>query len=277
MEPMMQPTGEMKERLQEAAKRLEPMMEQVSEFIVRTREVRKVYQMGKVEVEALRGVTLDIKRGEYISIMGPSGSGKSTLFNMIGGLDKPTSGSVYINEVDLAQLDAYELAWLRCRTIGYIFQTFNLIPVMTALENVTLPMIFAGVPEDERQERGMELLKRVGLAERWNHKPAELSGGQQQRVAIARALANDPVIILADEPTGNLDLKTGREIIQLLKELNEEKGVTIISATHDLKMLDVSDRVIWIRDGRIAKIEDRAKIQLEAALAVEEELVEGAE
>ncbi|MDT7972781.1 MAG: ABC transporter ATP-binding protein [Armatimonadota bacterium] len=253
------------------------MMEQVSEFIVRTREVRKVYQMGKVEVEALRGVTLDIKRGEYISIMGPSGSGKSTLFNMIGGLDKPTSGSVYINEVDLAQLDAYELAWLRCRTIGYIFQTFNLIPVMTALENVTLPMIFAGVPEDERRDRGMELLKRVGLAERWNHKPTELSGGQQQRVAIARALANDPVIILADEPTGNLDLKTGREIIQLLKELNEEKGVTIISATHDLKMLDVSDRVIWIRDGRIAKIEDRAKIQLEAALAVEEELVEGAE
>ncbi len=276
-EPMMPPTGEMKERLQEAAKRLEPMMEQVSEFIVRTRDVRKVYQMGKVEVEALRGVTLDIKRGEYISIMGPSGSGKSTLFNMIGGLDKPTSGSVYINEVDLAQLDAYELAWLRCRTIGYIFQTFNLIPVMTALENVTLPMIFAGVPEDERRDRGMELLKRVGLAERWNHKPAELSGGQQQRVAIARALANDPAIILADEPTGNLDLKTGREIIQLLKELNEEKGVTIISATHDLKMLDVSDRVIWIRDGRIAKIEDRSKIQLEAALAVEEELVEGVE
>jgi putative ABC transport system ATP-binding protein len=277
MEPMVPPTGEMKERLQEAAKRLEPMMEQVSEFIVRTRDVRKVYQMGKVEVEALRGVTLDIKRGEYISIMGPSGSGKSTLFNMIGGLDKPTSGSVYINEVDLAQLDAYELAWLRCRTIGYIFQTFNLIPVMTALENVTLPMIFAGVPEDERRDRGMELLKRVGLAERWNHKPTELSGGQQQRVAIARALANDPAIILADEPTGNLDLKTGREIIQLLKELNEEKGVTIISATHDLKMLDVSDRVIWIRDGRIAKIEEREKIRLEAALAVEEELVEGAE
>jgi len=277
MEPMVPPTGEMKERLQDAAKRLEPMMEQVSEFIVRTRDVRKVYQMGKVEVEALRGVTLDIKRGEYISIMGPSGSGKSTLFNMIGGLDKPTSGSVYINEVDLAQLDAYELAWLRCRTIGYIFQTFNLIPVMTALENVTLPMIFAGVPEDERRDRGMELLKRVGLAERWNHKPTELSGGQQQRVAIARALANDPAIILADEPTGNLDLKTGREIIQLLKELNEEKGVTIISATHDLKMLDVSDRVIWIRDGRIAKIEEREKIRLEAALAVEEELVEGAE
>ncbi len=274
MEQMM-PSGEMKERLQDAAKRLEPMLEQVSEFIVRTRDVHKIYLMGKVEVHALRGVNLDIKRGEYISIMGPSGSGKSTLFNMIGGLDKPTSGSVYINEVDLAQLDAYELAWLRCRTIGYIFQTFNLIPVMTALENVMLPMIFAGVPEDERRERGMELLKRVGLAERWNHKPFELSGGQQQRVAIARALANDPAIILADEPTGNLDLKTGKEIIELLKELNQEKGVTIISATHDLKMIDVSDRVIWIRDGQIARIEDRSKIRVEAALEVEEALMEG--
>jgi putative ABC transport system ATP-binding protein len=271
----MMPSGEMQERMQEAAKKLEPMMQQVSEFIVRTRDVHKIYLMGKVEVHALRGITLDIKRGEYISIMGPSGSGKSTLFNMIGGLDKPSSGSVYINEVDLAQLDAYELAWLRCRTIGYIFQTFNLIPVMTALENVTLPMIFAGVPEDERRDRGMELLKRVGLAERWNHKPFELSGGQQQRVAIARALANDPAIILADEPTGNLDLRTGKEIIELLKELNEEKGVTIISATHDLKMIDVSDRVIWIRDGQISRIEDRSKIQVEAALEVEEALMEG--
>jgi len=271
----MMPSGEMQERMQEAAKKLEPMMEQVSEFIVRTRDVHKIYLMGKVEVHALRGVTVDIKRGEYISIMGPSGSGKSTLFNMIGGLDKPSSGSVYINEVDLAQLDAYELAWLRCRTIGYIFQTFNLIPVMTALENVTLPMIFAGVPEDERRDRGMELLKRVGLAERWNHKPFELSGGQQQRVAIARALANDPAIILADEPTGNLDLRTGKEIIELLKELNEEKGVTIISATHDLKMIDVSDRVIWIRDGQISRIEDRSKIRVEAALEVEEALMEG--
>lgn len=274
MEQMM-PSGEMRERLQDAAKKLEPMMQQVSEFIVRTRDVHKVYLMGKVEVHALRGVTLDIKRGEYISIMGPSGSGKSTLFNMIGGLDKPTSGSVYINEVDLAQLDAYELAWLRCRTIGYIFQTFNLIPVMTALENVMLPMIFAGVPEDERRDRGMELLKRVGLSGRWNHKPFELSGGQQQRVAIARALANDPAIILADEPTGNLDLRTGKEIIELLKELNQEKGVTVISATHDLKMIDVSDRVIWIRDGQIARIEDRSKIRVEAALEVEEALMEG--
>lgn len=271
---MQMPEGLTPEKAEEIQERLGPALEQVSEYVVRTRNLRKTYQMGKVLVGALRGVDLDIKRGEYISIMGPSGSGKSTLFNMIGGLDKPTEGSVYINEVDLAQLDAYELAWLRCRTIGYIFQTFNLIPVMTALENVTLPMIFAGVPEDDRKERGIELLRRVGLGDRLHHKPAELSGGQQQRVAIARAFANDPSIILADEPTGNLDLKTGKEIIGLLKELNEEKGVTVISATHDLKMIDVSDRVIWIRDGVIARIEERSKLQVEAALAVEDALIE---
>ncbi|HIE09865.1 MAG TPA: ABC transporter ATP-binding protein [Armatimonadetes bacterium] len=233
-----------------------------TEFVVRVRDLVKVYQMGKVEVRALDGINLDIRRGEYISIMGPSGSGKTTLFNMIGGLDKPTSGTVFIDEVDLAQLDAYELAWLRCRKIGYIFQTFNLIPVMTALENVTLPMIFAGLSYDEMIEKGRRLLELVGLGDRLHHKPNELSGGQQQRVAIARALANDPAIILADEPTGNLDLRTGREIIKLLKELNERQGVTVISATHDLKMLDVSDRIIWIRDGKIERIEDRSKVQL---------------
>jgi len=229
---------------------------------VRVRDLVKVYQMGKVQVKALDGINLDIRRGEYISIMGPSGSGKTTLFNMIGGLDKPTSGTVFIDEVDLAQLDAYELAWLRCRKIGYIFQTFNLIPVMTALENVTLPMIFAGLSYDEMMEKGRRLLELVGLGDRLHHKPNELSGGQQQRVAIARALANDPAIILADEPTGNLDLRTGREIIKLLKELNQKRGVTIISATHDLKMLDVSDRIVWIRDGKIERIEDRSKVQL---------------
>jgi len=231
--------------------------------VVRTKGVRKVYKMGKTFVEALRGIDMEVKRGEYVSIMGPSGSGKSTLFNMIGGLDKPTEGKVYIDEVDVAQLDAYELAWLRCRKIGYIFQTFNLIPVMTALENVTLPMIFAGLSSDEMREKGAELLEMVGLGDRLFHKPTELSGGQQQRVAIARALANDPAIVLADEPTGNLDLKTGKEIIELLKRLNEERGVTIISATHDLKMLDVSDRIFWIRDGRIERIEERAAVKLE--------------
>ncbi len=232
------------------------------EYIVRTKNLAKEYIMGGQTLRALNAVNLDIRRGEYISLMGPSGSGKSTLFNMIGGLDKPTEGSVFIDEVDMAQLDASELAYLRCRRIGYIFQTFNLIMVMTALENVTLPMVFAGIPSDEAAEKGIKLLETVGLGQRIHHKPSELSGGQQQRVAIARSFANDPVIILADEPTGNLDLKTGKEIIDLLRIMNKERGVTIISATHDLKMIDVSDRVVWIRDGHLERIEERSEIQL---------------
>jgi putative ABC transport system ATP-binding protein len=232
------------------------------EYVVRTKDLIKEYTMGDQTLKALNGVNLDVYKGEYISIMGPSGSGKSTLFNAIGGLDKPSGGSVFINDVDMAQLDAQELAYLRCHTIGYIFQTFNLIPVMTALENVTLPTVFAGMSTDDGVERGIELLNLVGLGERLHHKPSELSGGQQQRVAIARSLANNPSIILADEPTGNLDLNTGKEIIELLKTLNREQGVTIISATHDLKMLDVSDRIVWIRDGRIAKIEERKDIDI---------------
>ncbi|MBW1835528.1 MAG: ABC transporter ATP-binding protein [Deltaproteobacteria bacterium] len=233
-----------------------------STHIVRVSKVTKMFQLGKVEVQALKGVDLEITKGDYLSIMGPSGSGKSTLFNMIGGLDKPTSGKVYIDEVDIAQLDAYELAWLRCRKIGYIFQTFNIIQVMTALENVTLPMIFAGINNDEAVEKGIQLLELVGLGDRFKHKPFELSGGQQQRVAIARALANDPAIILADEPTGNLDLNTGEEIITLLKRMSQERNVTVISATHDIKMLNVSDQVVWIRDGRIEKIEDRDQLSI---------------
>ncbi|MFY9941623.1 MAG: ABC transporter ATP-binding protein [Desulfobacterales bacterium] len=230
--------------------------------IVRVSRITKTFKLGKVLVEALKGIDLEIAAGDYISIMGPSGSGKSTLFNMIGGLDKPSAGKVFIDEVDIAQLDAYELAWLRCRKIGYIFQTFNIIPVMTALENVTLPMTFAGVNNDEAIEKGIGLLHLVGLGDRFEHKPSELSGGQQQRVAIARALANDPAIILADEPTGNLDLTTGEEIIALLKQMSQERGVTVISATHDFKMLNVSDQVIWIRDGLIDKIEDREELSI---------------
>ncbi len=231
-------------------------------MIVRVMDLKKAYFLGKIRLEVLKGIELEILRGEYISIMGPSGSGKTTLFNMVGGLDKPTEGKVYIDEVDVAQLDAYELAWLRCRKIGYIFQTFNLIPVMTALENVTLPMIFAGINHDDSVERGIKLLKQVGLGDRIQHKPFELSGGQQQRVAVARAFANNPAIILADEPTGNLDLKTGKEIIALLKGMNEKRNVSVITATHDLKMLDVSDRVVWIRDGSIERIEERANLKL---------------
>jgi len=230
--------------------------------VVRTQDIKKIYEMGDVTVEALKGVDLEVEVGEYISIMGPSGSGKSTLFNMIGGLDKPTSGKVYIDDVDVAQLDAYELAWLRCRKIGYIFQSFNLIPVMTALENVTLPMVFAGLTSDEARDKGVILLGKVGLGERISHKPYELSGGQQQRVAVARAFANDPAIILADEPTGNLDLVTGTEIIELLRQMNKEYGATVISATHDHKMLSVSDRVVWVRDGVVDRIVNREDLNI---------------
>ena len=233
------------------------------QVVVRTQDVKKRYVMGEEVVHALRGVDIEIFSGEYLSIMGPSGSGKTTFFNMIGGLDKPTSGKVFIDEVDVAALDAYELAWLRCRKIGYIFQSFNIISVMTALENVTLPMVFAGLGSDEARDRGVELLELVGLGDRVNHKPFELSGGQQQRVAIARSLANNPAIILADEPTGNLDLKTGAEIIELLSRLKDERGVTIISATHDHKMLAASDRIVWIRDGRLDKIELRANLEIQ--------------
>jgi len=231
--------------------------------VVRTQQVKKLYKMGEIEVHALRGVDMEIYTGEYLSIMGPSGSGKSTFFNMVGGLDKPSEGKVYIDEVDVAQLDAYELAWLRCRKIGYIFQSFNLIPVMTALENVTLPMVFAGLTSDEARDKGMELLRKVGLGERYAHKPNELSGGQQQRVAVARALANDPAVVLADEPTANLDLRTGTEIIELLREMNDDSGVTIISATHDHKMLSVSDRVVWVKDGQVDRVAKREDLDIE--------------
>jgi len=234
------------------------------EYTVETEDLAKYYRMGNYIVKALDGVNLKIRRGEYVSIMGPSGAGKTTLFNMIGGLDRPTRGKVYIDEVDISKLDAYELAWLRARKIGYIFQTFNLIPVLTALENVMLPMIFAGVRREERIRKARELLERVGLGDMLYHSPTELSGGQQQRVAIARALANDPAIVLADEPTGNLDLQTGLEIINLLRQLNKERGVTIVTATHDLKMIDVSDRIVYLRDGKVERIETRAEIAVEA-------------
>jgi len=227
--------------------------EQATPCVIRALDVKKTYWMGNQETHALRGATLDIYRGEYLSIMGPSGSGKTTLFNMVGALQKPTSGKVYIDQVDIAQLDTNELAWLRCRKVGYVFQTFNLIQVMTCLENVTLPMSFAGMDGEAAREKGIRILKQVGLAHRALHKPAELSGGQQQRAAIARALANSPEIILADEPTANLDQYTGAEMIDLLARLKHELGVTIVSATHDLKMLKTSDRILWIEDGRIVK------------------------
>jgi len=235
----------------------------LSEHIVEVNDVTKVYKLGVQEVAALGGITLGVCAGEYLSIMGPSGSGKTTLFNMVGALDRPTDGTVFIDGVNVADLDTRQLAWLRCRRIGYIFQSFNIIPVMTALENVTLPMIFAGMPSDDATWKGAGLLEQVGLGARLDHKPSELSGGQQQRVAIARALANDPAIILADEPTGNLDLKTGEDIITLLKELNQSRGVTIITATHDMKMLNASDRIVWIRDGKVDRIQSRSELDIQ--------------
>lgn len=241
------------------------------DVVVRVENVVKEYVMGSTVIRALKGVNLTISRGEYLSLMGPSGSGKSTLFNAIGALDRPTSGRVLLDGEDMAKLSPEQLAWIRCNRMGYIFQSFNLLPVMTALENVTLPMVFAGLSQKERLERGKELLELVGLGHRFHHRPTELSGGQQQRVAIARALANNPDIILADEPTANLDTKTGREIINLLKELNESRKVTVISATHDLKMLDVSDRVVYIRDGQVERIRNRDELDIQVGHLASEE------
>jgi putative ABC transport system ATP-binding protein len=227
-----------------------------SEPLIEVVDLGRYYEMAGTIIKALDGVNLEFYMGEYVSIVGPSGSGKTTLFNLIGGLDRPTMGKVYVDGVDLAELDAYELAWLRCRKIGYIFQSFNLIGVLTALENVALPTVFAGLPWEEGLKKAEELLWLVGLGDRMGHLPSQLSTGQQQRVAIARALVNDPDIILADEPTGNLDHETGKRIIGLLQELNRKRGVTIIAATHDVEMIKGSDRIVWLRDGRVERIEE---------------------
>jgi putative ABC transport system ATP-binding protein len=230
--------------------------------IIRTENVKKLYRLGDEEVWALKGVTLDIRRGEFLSIMGPSGSGKSTFFNQIGALDIPTEGRVFFEDESLFDLPESKQAWVRCNRIGYIFQTFNLIPVMSALQNVMLPMTFRGLGQEEATREATAILERVGLGHRLQNKPFELSGGQQQRVAVARALANTPAVILADEPTGNLDTRTGEEIVNLLRELNQEKGVTIICSTHDEKMLAASDRVCWIEDGLIKKITSPDEVDL---------------
>jgi putative ABC transport system ATP-binding protein len=226
------------------------------------RGISVTHRTGGGVVHALAGVDLSVAAGEYVSIMGPSGSGKTTLFNVIGGLARPDTGSVFIDEIDIAQLDARELAWLRCRKIGYIFQACNIVRVMTALENVTLPLLFAGVSPDEARDRAAEILRRVGLGDRLLHTPRELSGGQQQRVAIARAFANRPAIVLADEPTANLDLRTGEEIVALMREMNREHGVTVVCSTHDHKMLDISDRIAWMRDGRIERLARRDEVRI---------------
>jgi putative ABC transport system ATP-binding protein len=234
-------------------------------IIIRSRDLRRDFVRGGVLTQALRGIDLEVRRGELLSIMGPSGSGKTTLFNAIGALDTPTGGRVLIDEVDVAQLSAYELAYLRCKKIGYIFQQYNLVQEQTCLENVTTPMIFAGLPGDEARRRGVKLLGLVGIEACCDRRPMELSGGQQQRTAIARALANEPSILLCDEPTANLDLKTGQEINDLIRGLNRDRGVTVICSTHDHRMLKISDRVVWIRDGLIERIVHRDELQIEIA------------
>jgi putative ABC transport system ATP-binding protein len=239
-----------------------PRRRRISPVIIRAVNVTKEYRKGDVVTRALRGITCEVRRGEFIAIMGPSGSGKTTLFNTIGALSTPTAGRVLIDEVDVAQLNNDELAYIRCKKIGYIFQSYNLVQAMTAQENVMTAMLFAGVIADEARKRSMRILDRVGLKSRWFHLPKELSGGQQQRVAIARALANEPKILLCDELTANLDLHTGQEIINLLVELNKEQGVTVICSTHDYRMLDKSDRIFWIRDGLIEKIWERKDVKI---------------
>jgi putative ABC transport system ATP-binding protein len=237
-------------------------MSKPTPIIARAVDVTRSYTLGKETVWALNGISMDIYEGEYLSIMGPSGSGKSTFFNMIGALDIPTSGMIEFMGADLFALPEAQQAWIRCNKIGYIFQTFNLVMVMSALENVALPLILRGDEPEAADARAAEVLTHVGLGHRLHHLPDQLSGGQRQRVAIARALANKPAVILADEPTGNLDKTTGAEIIELLKRLQTEHGTTVITATHDVKMLDISDRIAWVRDGKLDRIEERANVRI---------------
>ena len=220
--------------------------------VVETAELKKTYILGKVPVNALRGVNLKVEKGDFVAILGPSGSGKSTLLNMIGALDKPSEGKVFINGVDVSTLNDNQLADLR-RSIGFVFQFFNLIPRLNAIGNVELTLSIAGLDKNERRKRAEDLLESVGLKERMKHKPAELSGGERQRVAIARALANNPRFLLMDEPTGNIDSKTAKEIMGLVKRLNKDEGVTIIMITHDQQLATQAKRIVKMLDGSIIK------------------------
>ncbi|HWP49793.1 MAG TPA: ABC transporter ATP-binding protein [Candidatus Limnocylindrales bacterium] len=226
--------------------------------MIQLKDISKVYALGAQEVEVLRNISLEIKPGEFLSLVGPSGSGKSTLMNILGCLDKPTRGSYFFEGVSVADLNDDQLAEIRNKKIGFVFQSFHLLPRINALQNVELPLIYAGVPRSKRKERAREVLTAVDLADRIHHKPNELSGGQRQRVAIARALVNNPQIILADEPTGNLDTRSGNEILQIFEKLNRQ-GVTLVIVTHDLSIAQRTHRIVTLRDGEIIKDETRRK------------------
>jgi len=226
----------------------------VKKSVIVLKEVWKVYKMGDVRVNALQGLNLDIYEGEFVSIVGPSGSGKSTSMNMIGCLDIPTKGHIYLYGQDIAHLHESDLAQIRGKRIGFVFQKFNLITTLTALENVMLPMMFQNVPREAAEKRARELLTKVGLADRLHHRPNEMSGGQQQRVSIARALANNPDIILADEPTGNLDSESGNMVLKMLQQLHKE-GKTLILVTHEMELADKAQRKCLLKDGKVVKIE----------------------
>lgn len=222
--------------------------------LIQLKKVWKTYQMGKISLDVLRDINLEIFRGEFVAIVGPSGSGKSTMMNLVGVLDTPSKGRIYLDGEDISTLSESELAQVRGKKIGFVFQQFNLIPTLTALENVVLPTIFQNVPAEIRQKKAEALLELVGLQERLHHKPQELSGGQQQRVAIARALVNDPEIILADEPTGNLDSKSGQQVMDMLTRLHAEEKKTVVLVTHDLELVKYSTKTVFLHDGEVARI-----------------------
>lgn len=229
------------------------------ESIIRIRDVKKIYQMGSEQIHAIDGISMNIYQGEVCCLLGKSGSGKSTLLNLIAGLEKPTEGKIIFHKKHIERMDEDQLADFRRQYVGFVFQSYNLLPTLTALENVTLPLIFKGMPKKEREERAMEMLKAVGLEERAKHKPFEMSGGQQQRVSIARAFVNDPPVVFADEPTGNLDTKTTYEMMDLITGMAKKNKQTLVIVTHDLELAEYADRIVMLQDGKIEKIEKKIK------------------
>jgi putative ABC transport system ATP-binding protein len=268
------------------AEKISPAVEADKELaknvpVIRLENVYKTYDLGEIQVQALRGVTLEIRAGEFVAVMGPSGSGKSTVMNILGCLDRPTKGRYFLDGVDVSGMSKDELARIRNKKLGFVFQQFNLLSRTSALENVELPTVYAGIKPEERTRRAMESLRRVGLEERAGHHPSQLSGGQQQRVAIARGLVNQPAILLADEPTGNLDSRTSIEIMEILQTLNEEQGITIVLVTHEPDIAQYTRRNLEFRDGKLKRdkmVEDRliAREVLKTLPTAEEQAAEDA-